>query len=43
MVQDNHLDLCLDDSRRPVRAEFPAGLVVDPNGDLTPATFVDVY
>jgi len=40
---DNNQDLCLDDSRQPLRIEVPAGLLVDPGGDLNPATSVDVY
>jgi hypothetical protein len=43
IVNDNNQDLCLDDSRQPLRIEVPAGLVVDPGGDLNPATSVDVY
>jgi hypothetical protein len=34
---NNHL-LCLEDTRTVVAVSFPAGLVVDPNGDLNPST-----
>ncbi|NKC34340.1 hypothetical protein [Falsiroseomonas selenitidurans] len=38
---NNHL-LCLDTGDRPVSVSFPAGVLVDPNGDLNPATLVAV-
>lgn len=38
---NNHL-LCLDTEDTPVSVSFPAGILTDPNGDLNPATAVDL-
>jgi len=38
---NNHL-LCLDTADTPVSISFPAGILIDPNGDLNPATSVMV-
>lgn len=38
---NNHL-LCLDTADAPVSVSFPAGILVDPNDDLNPATSVAV-
>ena len=37
---DNNHELCLDTTAKPVRVEFPAGLMTDPIEDLTPATSI---
>lgn len=39
---DNNHMLCLNTADRPVSVSFPAGVLVDPNKDLNPATSVDV-
>lgn len=39
---DNNHELCLDTTAKPVRVEFPAGLMTDPIEDLNPATSVTV-
>lgn len=39
---NNHL-LCLDTAGTPISVSFPAGIFVDPNGDLNPATTVSVF
>lgn len=39
---DNNHELCLDTSAKPVRVEFPAGLMTDPIEDLNPATSIGV-
>lgn len=39
---DNNHELCLDRDGKPVRVDFPAGLVTDPREDLNPQTSVDV-
>ena len=39
---DNNHELCLDTIAKPVRVEFPAGLMTDPVGDLNPATSINV-
>jgi len=39
---DNNHELCLDTTAKPVRVEFPAGLMTDPIEDLNPATSIDV-
>jgi hypothetical protein len=39
---NNHL-LCLDTADTPISVSFPAGVLVDPNGDLNPATTVAVF
>ena len=39
---DNNHELCLDTTARPLRVEFPAGLMTDPIEDLNPATSIDV-
>ena len=36
---NNHL-LCLDTTDEPISVAFPAGVLIDPNGDLNPATSV---
>jgi len=38
---NNHL-LCLDTAHMPVSVSFPAGVLTDPNGDLNPATTINV-
>lgn len=38
---NNHL-LCLDTADAPISVAFPAGILIDPNGDLNPATSVEV-
>ena len=39
---DNNHELCLDTTAKPVRVEFPAGLMTDPIEDLNPATSIGV-
>ena len=39
---DNNHELCLDTTAKPLRVEFPAGLMTDPIEDLNPATSIDV-
>ena len=39
---DNNHNLCLNVADRAASVSFPAGHVVDPNGDLNPATEVAV-
>ena len=39
---DNNHELCLDTTAKPLRVEFPAGLMTDPVEDLNPATSIDV-
>lgn len=39
---DNNHELCLDTSAKPVRVEFPAGMMTDPIEDLNPETSIDV-
>ena len=39
---DNNHELCLDRAGSPVRVDFPAGLLTDPNEDLNPPTSIDV-
>ena len=39
---DNNHELCLDTTAKPVRVEFPAGLMTDPIEDLNPATSITV-
>lgn len=39
---DNNHELCLDTTAKPVRVEFPAGLMTDPIEDLNPATSISV-
>jgi hypothetical protein len=39
---DNNHSLCLDVTGTAMSVSFPAGHVVDPNGDLNPDTTVDV-
>ena len=39
---DNNHKLCLDTDERPLSVSFPAGILVDPNDDLNPATTVQV-
>ena len=39
---DNNHNLCLNVADRDVSVSFPAGHVVDPNGDVNPATEVTV-
>ena len=39
---DNNHMLCVDTTDRPLAVSFPAGIVVDPNGDLNPATTIEV-
>ncbi|MBO9449486.1 hypothetical protein J7426_04410 [Tropicibacter sp. R16_0] len=39
---DNNHMLCLDTSDRALSVSFPAGILVDPNKDLNPATTVEV-
>ncbi len=40
--RDNDVHLCLETNSAPVRVRFSAGVVVDPRGDLNPATVVEV-
>jgi len=39
---DNNHDLCLDTTDRPRSVSFPAGKLVDPNGDPNPATSIAI-
>jgi len=39
---DNNHELCLDTGDTPIEISFPAGIFVDPNGDMNPATSVEV-
>jgi len=39
---DNNHELCLDTGDTPLEISFPAGIFVDPNGDMNPATSVEV-
>ena len=39
---DNNHELCLDTTAKPLRVEFPAGLMTDPIEDLNPATSISV-
>ncbi len=41
-VGDNNHELCLDTTAKPMRVEFPAGLMTDPIEDLNPATSITV-
>ena len=40
--RDNNHHLCLDTADRAIAVSFPAGLLVDPNQDLNPATRIHV-
>ncbi|MEW5825898.1 MAG: hypothetical protein AB1778_03625 [Candidatus Bipolaricaulota bacterium] len=40
---DNNHELCLDTGDKPLEISFPAGIFVDPNGDLNPETTVLVH
>ncbi len=39
---DNNHVLCMDTDDRAVSVSFPAGILIDPNGDLNPASRVEV-
>jgi len=39
---DNNHELCLDTEEIPVSVSFPAGIFIDPNGDLNPETSVEI-
>ena len=39
---DNNHELCLDTTAKPLRVEFPAGLMTDPIEDLNPSTSIAV-
>lgn len=39
---DNNHMLCMDTTDRPISVSFPPGILTDPNGDLNPATTVEV-
>jgi hypothetical protein len=40
--RDNYVHLCLDSDAAAQKVSFPAGIVVDPRGDLNPATSIEI-
>jgi hypothetical protein len=40
--RDNYVHLCLDSAAPAQQVSFPAGILVDPRGDLNPATSIEV-